>query len=265
MKAAELFRLDGKVVLITGGSGLIGRAVLEALPQLGAQVAAGARDLEKLNRQIAQLPDGTGPRPCGIRLDISSKDSIQQFFAEAHQRFGKIDVLINNAWPKTDDWLSLFEDVRQESLYRNLCDNAGGYFLCCQEAARYMKQQKSGVILNVGSIYGAVGPHFDIYEGTDMTSPAVYSLIKGGIHNFTRYLATYLAPYNIRVNCMSPGGVQDDSHQHPEFHKRYVAQTPLKRMAVPQDMVGPMVFLVSEASSYVTGSVVMVDGGWTAW
>jgi len=265
MKILEYFKLKNKIVVLTGGTGLIGQAAMEAIPQLGAQLVVGVRNMDKLDKQLRELQDYNGIKPCGIQLDISSPDSIKAFFSEINQRFGRIDVLINNAWPKTDDWLSLFENVKPESMYKNLCDNAGGYFLCCQEAAKYMRAQQSGVILNMGSIYGAVGPHFDIYEGTEMTSPAVYALIKGGIHNFSRYLATYLAADGIRVNCLCPGGVQDNSHQHPEFHKRYTAQTPLKRMAKPDDIIGPMVFLISDASKYMTGTVIMADGGWTAW
>ncbi len=266
MKLESLWNLQDKVIVLTGGSGLIGSTALEVLPQTGGQLVVGVRDTDKLARMIEKIDYADGvKKPQAIPLDIADSASISGFFAEVQQKFGRIDILINNAWPRTKDWLTVFEDVPVDSLYKNLCDHAGGYFLCCQEASRYMKEKNTGVILNMGSIYGAVGPHFDIYQGTGMTSPAAYAMIKGGIHNFTRYLATYLAANHIRVNCLCPGGVQDDSHQHPEFHARYIAQTPLGRMAKPDDIIGPMLFLITDASKYVTGQILMADGGWTAW
>ena len=120
-----------------------------------------------------------------------------------------------------------------------------------------MMEQQAGVILNLGSIYGEVGPHFSIYAGTKMTCPGAYPLIKGGVHAFTRYLAAYLGPYGVRVNCLSPGGLKDESHQPQGFIKNYLQQTPLGRMADPEDMIGPLIFLISEASRYVTGQVLV--------
>lgn len=262
----KLFRLDGKVVVLTGGSGLIGSEAVRQLPTLGAQLVIGVRDTGRFDDMLnsLSLPEGS-PVPVCYKLDISDDASIQSFFRQANDNFKRVDILINNAFPRTGDWSNKFEDIKAESLYKNLSDHAGGYFLCCQEASIYMKKQKSGVILNIGSIYGDVGPHFPIYEETDMTSSAVYSLIKGGIHTFTKYLANYLAPNNIRVNCLSPGGVCDKTNQHPEFIKNYAKNTPMGRMAEPDDIIGPMIFLISNASKYVTGTVLMVDGGWTAW
>ncbi|MCP4264271.1 MAG: SDR family oxidoreductase [Candidatus Brocadiaceae bacterium] len=262
----KLFRLDNRVVILTGGSGLIGSEAVRQLPMFGARVVVGVRDTDRFKDQLKDisLPEGCSLPVC-YKLDISDHESVQSFFSKVASDFSKIDVLINNAFPRTKDWSALFEDVRPSSLYKNICDHAGGYFLCCQEAAFYMKKHNKGVILNVGSIYGNVGPHFSIYENTDMTSSSAYSLIKGGIHTFTKYLATYLAPHNIRVNCMSPGGIRDNGSQHPEFIKNYTKNTPLGRMAEPDDIIGPTIFLISDASKYVTGEVLMVDGGWTAW
>jgi len=261
-----LFRLDGKVVVLSGGSGLIGSEAVRQLPLLGAQLVVGVRDTGRFDDLLNSLsmPEGN-PVPVCYELDISDSSSVRSFFQQVNDTFNKIDVLINNAFPRTNDWSDKFEDVKPESLYKNLSDHAGGYFLCCQEASQYMKRQNNGVILNIGSIYGGVGPHFPIYENTDMTSSAAYSLIKGGIQTFTKYLSTYLAPNNIRVNCLSPGGVCDRTNQHPEFIKNYEKNTPMGRMAEPDDIIGPMIFLISDASKYVTGTVLMVDGGWTAW
>jgi NAD(P)-dependent dehydrogenase (short-subunit alcohol dehydrogenase family) len=266
MDPLSQFRLDGKVVVLTGGSGLIGAEAAKQLPRLGARLFVGVRDTAAFQRclEAANLPDDSIP-PLAYPLDIADPSSIETFLSSVESQAGRIDVLINNAWPRTSDWGARFEEVPSESLYKNLCDHAGGYFLCCQGAARRMQRQGGGVILNMGSIYGAVGPHFPIYEGTPMTSAAGYSLIKGGIHTFTKYLATYLAPDKIRVNCLSPGGIRNDSTQHPAFRENYERNTPLGRMAQPDDIVGPLIFLISDASRYVTGVVLMVDGGWTAW
>jgi NAD(P)-dependent dehydrogenase (short-subunit alcohol dehydrogenase family) len=265
-KPSALFRLDNRVVILTGGSGLIGSEVVKQLPMMGAQVVVGVRDVDRFNDQLSnQTLQEDAPRPVCFCLDIADSISIQSFFKKVMDEFGRIDVLVNNAFPRTENWSDKFEEVKPASLYKDLCAHAGGYFFCSQEAACYMKRQKKGVILNIGSIYGSVGPHFPIYKDTNMTSPAAYSLIKGGIHSFTKYLAAYLAPHNIRVNCLSPGGLQDDTKQHPVFIENYEKNTPLGRMAAQIDIIGPMVFLISDASEYVTGSILMVDGGWTAW
>ena len=266
MNIDNLFRLDNKVVILTGGSGLIGKEVMINLSLFGAKVVVGVRDIIKFEKQLGllQLPKKC-KMPVYYCLDISDETSVIEFFHKTINNFGKIDILINNAWPRTSDWGVKFEEIKIESLYKNLCDHAGGYFLCCQKVANYMKKQQEGVILNMGSIYGTVGPNFPMYKNTDMTCPAAYSLIKGGIHTFTKYLATYLAPYNIRVNCLAPGGISDNTRQEPGFVKSYNKRTPLGRMGKPEDIIGSTIFLVSDASRYVTGEVLVVDGGWTAW
>ncbi len=236
----SLFCLKDQVIILTGGSGLIGLELLKQLPKYGAQVVIGIRDVAKLDEKLLTIdyPENINKPICHF-LDISDQNSIVSFFKTVMNNFTQIDAMINNAWPKTHDWLNKFEDVSAESLYKNLCAHAGGYFLCCQEVASVMKKQKCGVILNMGSIYGEVGPHFSIYEGTDMTCPSAYSIIKGGIHTFTKYLATYLAPYRIRVNCLSPGGIYDKVHQPPEFVNKSINETPLGRMGNPEDIVWP--------------------------
>lgn len=144
---------------------------------------------------------------------------------------------------------------------KNIEMHLGGYFICCRKIAEYMKRQKRGSIINFGSTYGMVGPDFNIYKDTKMTMPAAYSLIKGGIINFTKYLASYYGKYSIRVNSISPGGVYD--RQPPIFVKKYAAKTLLKRMANKEDMVGAVIYLASDASRYVTGHNLVVDGGWS--
>lgn len=262
----SIFSLNNLIVILTSGSGLIGTELLKELPKYGAQVIVGSRDTKKLDKKIEDIeyPENI-IEPVSFFLDISNNNSVEHFFKKIKDSFPRIDGLINNAWPKTNDWLDKFEDVAAKSLYKNLCDHAGGYFLCSQKVAPIMKKQKSGVILNIGSIYGEIGPHFSIYEGTNMTCPGAYPMIKGGIHTFTKYLATYLAPHQIRVNCLSPGGIYNKEQQNPDFIKNYISETPLGRMGNPDDVIGPVIFFLSEASKYVTGEILFIDGGWTCW
>jgi len=175
----------------------------------------------------------------------------------------KIDIWINCAYPRTDDWLEEFEDIKYESWKKNIDMHLNGYFLCCQQIVKQMKKQKNGSIINFSSIYGIVGPDHSIYKGTNKSMPAAYSAIKGGIITFTKYLSTYYAKHGIRVNAICPGGIYD---QQPKvFVKKYEEKTPMKRMGKPEEIAGPVIFLASDASSYITGHVLVVDGGWTAW
>ncbi|MFC1815078.1 SDR family oxidoreductase, partial [Thermodesulfobacteriota bacterium] len=153
--------------------------------------------------------------------------------------------------------------VPYKSIKENLINHLGGYFLCTQKMAIMMKKQRAGSIINFSSIYGVVGPNFSIYENTKMTAPPVYPLIKGGIISMTKYFATYFSKDNIRVNCISPGGIFDG--QDERFVKKYIKLTPLGRMGEPEDIIGASLFLASEASSYITGQNLVIDGGWTTW
>lgn len=150
-----------------------------------------------------------------------------------------------------------------QSVEKNLTMHLGGYYNCTQKIAMYMKNKspQGGSIINYSSIYGTVAPTFSIYNNTEMTSPSPYSLIKGGLNMMTKYFASYFGKYSIRVNCISPGGVKTD--QNPDFIKNYERFTPLGRMANPDDLVGPTLFLASDISSYITGHNLLVDGGWT--
>jgi len=173
-----------------------------------------------------------------------------------------LNGLINNAYPRTKDWGDKFEDISLSSWRKNVDMQMNSVFLICQLTLQIMKKQKSGSIVNISSIYGVVGNDFTIYEGYGGTSPAAYSAIKGGVINFTRYLASYFGKYNVRVNCVSPGGIKDN--QHPSFIKRYEDKSPLKRMGKPHEIAPAVTFLLSDESSFITGHNLMVDGGWTA-
>jgi len=258
----ERFLLTGRVAVVTGGAGLIGKTLCHAMAEAGAKVF------------IADTNDDYGENLCYdikkdgfdadfITLDITSQSSIKKAIRKIIKKCGGIDIWINNAYPRTSDWGNKFENIKIESLRKNVDMHMNGYFMCCQNVLEEMKKKKKGVLINVGSHYGVLGPNFSIYKGTKMTMPAAYSLIKGGIVNFSRYLATYYAPYNIRVNAVCPGGVFNN--QPPKFVKKYKKLVPLNRMATPIDIAGPILFLCSDAASYITGQVIMVDGGLSAW
>jgi NAD(P)-dependent dehydrogenase (short-subunit alcohol dehydrogenase family) len=252
-----LFSCKNKVVMITGGAGLIGREIAKGFRDFDATVYIA----DKSSENVEQLSNQSGIR--FISLDISDEKSIKMAVDAIVQDKGRVDVLVNCAYPRTSDWGVKLEQIPAQSLMDNLNAHLGGYFLTCRVVAEHMKKERGGSIINFASIYGIVGPDFSIYEGTPMTMPAAYSAIKGGIIAFSRYLATYYGNDNIRVNSLSPGGVYDN--QPGAFVEKYSQKTPLGRMAQPSDIVGGVIYLASDASSYVTGHNLILDGGWTAW
>lgn len=244
--------LKDKVIILTGASGLIGKESLKHLHAQGAKVVAVDKNI---SGQEADL---------SLTIDITTAEGIDEVVNIVRAEYGKIDGLINLAYPKTDDWGVRFENIELASWQRNVDIQLNAVFYICQKVLAVMKEQKSGSIVNVGSIYGVVGNDFTLYEEFGGTSPAAYAAIKGGIINFTKYLASYYGVYNIRVNCMSPGGVLDEKNQHPSFIKRYSEKSPLKRLGYPAEMAPAISFLLSDDASFITGHNLMVDGGWTS-
>lgn len=252
----DLFSCEDKVALVTGGLGLLGKEIVRGLSDFGASVCIA---------DIQELPVKGSNDPAAAlfqKLDITSEDSIRQTIGAVIRQFGKIDILVNCAYPRTADWGAKCEDVPFDSWKTNVNHHLGGYFLCCQKVAEQMKLHGGGSIINVASIYGIVAPDFSIYEGTPMTMPVAYSAIKGGVIAFSKYMASYYARHRIRVNCVSPGGILDQ--QPDRFVENYSVKTPLGRMGTPKDVVGAVLYLASDASLYVTGHNLIVDGGWSA-
>jgi len=248
------FSLQDKVIVVTGGSGLIGKGLVNSIAENDGIVMVA--DI------INNFKSPINERIKFIKTDINSKDTIIKMIEKIVKEYRKIDGLINCAYPKNKNYGRKFEDVTYEDFCENLRIHAGGYFLITQQIAQVMIKQNYGNIINFGSMYGCAAPRFEIYEGTEMTSPVEYAAIKGAIINLTRYLASYLGKNNIRVNCISPGGVYD--HQPEIFVNKYLQKVLIeKRMANVDDLTGAVLFLLSDVSKYITGQNIVVDGGWS--
>jgi NAD(P)-dependent dehydrogenase (short-subunit alcohol dehydrogenase family) len=268
-----MFDLSGRVAILTGGGGMLGRQFLGTLLQAGAKVVVADVNADAA-RDAAKTHEGRG-ETMAIGVDISRKDETERLADETMRRWGRIDILVNNAAidPKFDAGAAKqqshrFEDYPIEAWRQSLDVNLTGPFLCCQAVGKVMVRQRRGVIVNISSMYGLVGPDQRLYardgeETQAMFKPANYAVTKAGVAQLTRYLAAYWGDAGIRVNTLTPGGVQNA--QDEEFLRRYADRTPMGRMALKTEMSGALLFLVSDASSYVTGSNVVVDGGWTAW
>lgn len=244
-------RLAHKIIIVTGGNGLLGQAIKSRLKQEGARVIT--LDIESKNPEDRDE----------IQCDITDQDSVNVALRFITDNIGRIDGLVNNAYPRTADWGIKFEDIPYESWQKNVDWQLNSYFYLSQKVSALMVEQGTGgSICNIASVYGVVGPDFTVYDNTTMTMPAAYSAVKGGLINFTRYLASYLGKDGIRVNAVSPGGIFD--HQNPVFVENYNKKVPMRRMGLPEDISPSVAFLLSDDASYITGQNLIVDGGWTA-
>lgn len=257
MCISEKFKLDGKVALVTGGAGLYGRQIVEALAEAGAHTIMASRDVKNLQAE-AKLLKKRGLKVFAEQLDQGSEDSILSLRDRLTQEVGPVDVLVNNAVLRTMKGWS----CPSESFADSMRVNATGMFLMTRAFGQLMADRMGGSIINVGSIQGMIGPDFNLYQGVDMDAPPDYYFHKGGMLQLTRYAAAKLGPQGVRVNAISPGGFL--SNQNPTFIDRYNARTFLGRMANDDDLKGVIVFLASNASAYITGANIPVDGGYTA-
>ncbi len=263
MNVTEMFSLKGKVALLTGGAGLYGRPLCEALAEAGARVYIASRNLEKLQVVADELcRAGMDVRP--LEMNLECEESMKKTVARIMSESGKIDVLVNNAVTRsaTNGWNNPLVEFD-----KSLHVNASALFYLTYLVGEEMKKQGSGSVINIGSMMGIVGVEMANYDNTDMQpnpSP-IYFYEKGGMANFTRWAASILGKYSVRVNCVNPGGLFNQADPQPaEFVKNYSARTQLGRMANPDDIKGIIVYLASDASLYVTGANIPVDGGYTA-
>jgi len=258
----QLFDLTGKVALITGASGYLGTALSQALAEAGATVVASSREEGKAKEIAAALPSPKGAKHHGVALDHMEPAVAERGFADALKAAGRIDILVNNGHEALGKDLTT---TTPEEFTRQLA-NASGYF----QLARLLRDHATtrtggGAVIMIGSMYGVVGSYPDAYQGVSVASPVAYHALKGGIVHMTRHLAVYWAKDGVRVNCLSPGPFPNEPKCNPEMVRRLNAKSPMGRMGKPHELKGALVFLASDASSYVTGQNLLVDGGWTSW
>jgi NAD(P)-dependent dehydrogenase (short-subunit alcohol dehydrogenase family) len=262
---SELMNLRGRVGIVTGGAGHLGQAYCDALAELGADVCVLDVRADVAAQKAQELAIRYGTHCSAIAADITHEDEVARAINEIVAVHGRLDILVNNAAYPQNDLPPDGSALTQQSLAQwkaTLDVVLTGAFLMTRACVPHLVNGGQGVVVNVASVYGMVGPDMRLYEGTDMRNPANYAAAKGGIVQLTRYLATTLAP-KIRVNCIAPGGIWRG--QLECFHQRYCSRTPLGRMGTEEDLKGVLAFLASDLSAYVTGQVVLVDGGWTAW
>jgi NAD(P)-dependent dehydrogenase (short-subunit alcohol dehydrogenase family) len=271
------FDLTGRVAVITGGAGLLGMQHARAIAESGGHAVIADLSADQATARAGELTDASGVDALGVGVDITVKDQVERMTRLVMERFGRIDILINNAaltvkggGESAGDYFAKFEDYPLELWEKALQVNLTGAFLCCQAVGKQMVAQQRGVILNIASDVGTISPDHRIYDGVKsphtgepFNTPASYATTKAGLIHLTKYLATYWAKDGIRVNSLSPGGVF--ANHDPVFVRNLTERIPLGRMANVDEYQGAVLFLISDASSYMTGANLIVDGGRTAW
>ncbi len=266
------FRLEGKTAVVTGAVGILGKYFCRGLSSVGADVAVIDLDEDSCQNFANELRQEYGTNAMGVACDITSPEEVGQMVEEVVGTLGKINVLHNNAAAKSKDlteYFTSFEDYSYREWQEMMRVNVDGMFLVAQAVGKQMLSQgQGGSIVQTASVYGVVAPDQRIYEGSEymgveINTPAVYATSKAAVIGLTKYLATYWAKENIRVNAITPGGVE--SGQNEQFQSLYSKRVPLGRMGEASEMVGALVYLASDASSYVTGQNLIVDGGLTTW
>lgn len=270
MKMKELFSLKGKVAIVTGALGLIGRNHCMALNEAGASIVVADTNEQKCADFAKHYLDES----IGTYLDVTRKESVVEMRETILRKYRRIDILVNNAAindmfeePKAATEQSKFENYPLELWQKSLDVNLTGVFLCSQIIGSQMVKQGNGSIINIGSTYGIAAPDQSIYKDEEgnqtFYKPPAYSVTKGGVIMLTKFMAAYWGNAGVRVNTLTPGGVKNVQDEF--FVENYSRRTPLGRMAEPVDYKGAVVFLASDASSYMTGSNLIIDGGWTCW
>ncbi len=271
---SSIFSLENRVAVVTGALGLLGKQHCYALAEAGANVVVADLNERNCEAFARDLAAATSTRPIGCGVDITRRESVEVLRERIRAQYDSMDILVNNAAvndafenPLTASKESRFENYPLGLWQKSLDVNITGTFLCSQVLGGVMADRGSGSIINIASTYGLVGPDQSLYANEDGSqsfykSPS-YPTTKGAVLAFTRFLAAYWSGKGVRVNALCPGGVENGQDEH--FIRKYSARTPLGRMAQPSEYKGALVFLASDASSYMTGASLVVDGGWTAW
>lgn len=265
MHAKELFSLTGQVAIVTGGRGLYGAAICEGLCEMGATVVAASRNGEKCEEFAASLRE-KGHSAVGMALDLSDDDSIRTLAKAVFDKFGRIDILVNNAVDRRN--MTALADATRQKLRDSAETNLNGQILLSQAVLEYMIPAEKGSIINISSMRGLDCPHFPFYPEAMGDQPVNYTTEKWAMVGLTKYMAGRYGKHHIRVNCIAPGGFNPGLSDDPEkkaFVDTYIANCPLGCWASYDDIKGPVAFLASDASAYVTGATLVMDGGWTIW
>lgn len=263
MSVHDLFNLNNKVAIVTGGAGHLGCAITEGMAECGASVFAVSRGGNKNNKNISALISAYPDQVKHLPMDVRSRKSIENTYRQIVELHGRIDVLINNAFFGATGKL---EEISEENWMEGIEGTINSVYRCMQAVIPYMKHNNAGSIINIASMYGVVSPVPEVYGDSGYDNPPNYGAGKAAIIQFTRYAACHLAEYGIRVNSISPGPFPDEEVQKNEpFISRLLERVPLKRIGNPNELKGVVILLASEASSYITGVNIPVDGGWTAW
>lgn len=246
-----MINLKGKNIVVTGGNGLLGSEILNEVLKAGGN--AICVDIQ----ESSEPKDNIDEFVC----DLTKLEEVETLISNLTNKYKDIHGWVNNAYPRTQDWGNKLEKIKYASWQKNVDMHLNSYFLSCQKILEIMKDAQVGSVINMGSIYGINGPDFTVYDGTEMTMPAAYSAIKGGITNLTKYLASYYGKHNVRINTISPGGIFDN--QPSIFVDNYNKKCPAGRMGERHEVAQAAVYLLSDYSSYVNGHNLVVDGGWS--
>lgn len=256
------YDLNNRVVVITGGAGLLGQTFSRAVALQGGRPVVADIRIAAAESVASQINDDLGSdRVSAVEIDITSKESLQEAIIYLRSKFGQVDALVNNAYPRNKNYGRKFEDVEYSDFCENINLHLGGYFLSSQQFAKLFNEQGHGSIITISSIYGVMAPRFEIYEGTHMTMPVEYAAIKSALINLNNYMIKYFQGSCIRFNCISPGGIFDS--QPASFLKKYSAYSQSKGMLDPIDIAGTLTFLLSDQSRYINGQNIIIDDGWS--
>jgi NAD(P)-dependent dehydrogenase (short-subunit alcohol dehydrogenase family) len=257
------FELGGKVIIVTGACGLIGRAFCEAIAQYGAHVVMADLEISEPEAKALELEKRHNRKMLGVSLTVTDKSSVKNLLKSTLENFGKVDGLVNGHQNKSHLKFEPFEEVSEENWDTVVEVNLKGTFLTCQIIGSHMARVGSGSVVNIPSTYSVVAPNQNLYEGTSLGCPAEYSASKGGVDALSRYLASYWASSGVRVNMITPHGVWNNHEE--KFERNFARFSPMKRLSYSHEVAGALIYLLSDASTYTTGDNLLVEGGWTVW